>query len=158
MKILVHTPTGTTKPYPRSDNEPVVGLSAEYETFDMIEEPRPTYDSATHNLRRLPEAIDQTAKTVTRGWEIVPCDIAPVVVTMRSFRLAAGRSLMNQINAAIDAIEDIDQCWQAQQFLAASPTVSRSHPLVLSLAAALGKSAEAVDAIFSAAQTLDSNL
>lgn len=81
----------------------------------------------------------------------------PVTVTMRSFRLAAGRALMIQINAAIAAIEDIDQRWQAQQFLATSPTVSRSHPLVLSLAAALGKPPADVDAIFTSAQNIDAN-
>lgn len=79
----------------------------------------------------------------------------PVTVTMRSFRLAAGRSLMIQINAAIASIEDIDQRWQAQQFLTTSPTVSRAHPLVLSLSAALGKSPQTVDAIFAAAKQLD---
>jgi hypothetical protein len=82
----------------------------------------------------------------------------PIVVTMRSFRLTAGRSLMIQINAAIASIENIDQRWQAQQFLATSPTVSRAHPLVLSLSAALGKTDAEVDAIFAAAQTLDSNI
>lgn len=82
----------------------------------------------------------------------------PVTVTMRSFRLAAGRALMIQINAAIAAISDLDQRWQAQQFLTTSPTVSRAHPLVLSLSAALGKSPQTVDAIFAGAQTLDSNI
>ena len=79
----------------------------------------------------------------------------PVTVTMRSFRLAAGRALMIQINAAIASIEDIDQRWQAQQFLTTSPTVSCMHPLVLSLASALGKTGAEVVAIFAAAQQLD---
>lgn len=82
----------------------------------------------------------------------------PVTVTMRSFRLAAGRSLMIQINATIAAIEDIDQRWQAQQFLATSPTVSCMHPLVLSLASSLGKTGAEVVAIFAAAQQLDESL
>lgn len=80
---------------------------------------------------------------------------APMIVSMRSFRLACGRALMIKITAAIAAIEDEDQRWRAQQFLATSPTVSRRHPLVLSLAAELSKPAGDVDAIFTAAQQLD---
>jgi hypothetical protein len=112
-----------------------------------IETTPPAYDSATH----------YPPQWVAGQWSApVPLPPEPpVIVTMRSFRLAAGRSMMIQINAAIADIEDIDQRWQVQQFLATSPTVSRSHPLVLSLSAALGKTAAEVDSIFAAAQQLD---
>lgn len=82
----------------------------------------------------------------------------PIVVSMRSFRLACGRSLMIQINAAIAAIEDVDQKWQAQQFLTTSLTVSRVHPLVTSLSQAIDKSNDEVDLIFSNAKLLDDSL
>lgn len=82
----------------------------------------------------------------------------PVTVSMRSFRLACGRSLMLQITASIAAMPDADQRWQAQQFLSTSPTVSRSHPLVIALAAAIGKTNDTVDSIFAAAKALDDNL
>lgn len=69
MKLLFHTPTQTLKPYPRADDEPVVGLSAEYEVFDVIQEPQPSHDPATHTCTAT-EAIDAQSKTVTRGWTV----------------------------------------------------------------------------------------
>ena len=155
MKILFHTPTGTTKPYPRADDELVVGLSADYKVFDLIEPARPTHDSTTHFIRRLPEVIDQTAKTVTRGWEVVAREAPPVVVTMRSFRLALGRARYIELMAFIGAIQDAEQKFQAQTFVEYSLTVSEDHPLVLQIAAALKKSEAEMKAIFAAAQTLD---
>lgn len=155
MKILFHTPTGTTRPYPRSDNEPVVGLSAEYETFDLIEEPRPTYDSATHNLRRLPEAIDQTAKTVTRGWAVVEREVDPIVVTMRSFREACGLALVTEILAFIASIQDVEERFKAQNAFEFAATVARDNPRVAYIAAQLGKTDAEVGAVFAAAQQLD---
>jgi len=112
-----------------------------------VETTPPPYDSVTHY-----PPTWQSGQWIAGG-ELPP--EPPVIVTMRSFRLACGRALMIQINAAIAAIEDIEQRWQAQQFLATSPTVSRSHPLVLSLSAALDKTAAEVDSIFASAQQLD---
>jgi hypothetical protein len=89
------------------------------------------------------------------GSEIPPAP--PTVVTMRSFRLAAGRALMLEVDAVINAITDVDAQWRAQQFLATSPTVSRAHPLVIAIAAALGKSDNEVDAIFAAAEVIDNS-
>lgn len=155
MKILFHTPTSTTKPYPRADDEPVIGLSDEYEIFDLIDSTRPPHNSATHYVRRLPEVIDQTTKTVTRGWEVVAREAPPAVVTMRSFRLALGRARYLELMAFVAAITDAEQKYQAQTFLEYSLTVARDHPMVSQFSAALGKPAEEVDAIFAAAKQLD---
>lgn len=114
-----------------------------------VETTPPPHDAANHYPPRWQDGDWVAGETLPPS--------PPVTVTMRSFRLAAGRSLMIQINAAIAAIEDINQRWQAQQFLATSPTVSRIHPLVLSLADAIGKTNDSMDAIFTAAQTLDAN-
>jgi hypothetical protein len=69
MKILFHIPTETLKPYPREDEEPVVGLDPEYDTFDLIQKPQPEFDPSTHWIEGT-ETIDVPAKTVTRGWQI----------------------------------------------------------------------------------------
>jgi hypothetical protein len=69
MKILFHLHSQTLKPYPRADDDPVVGLSPEYEVFDVIEEPQPSYDTETHTCAAT-ETIDTQAKTVTRGWTV----------------------------------------------------------------------------------------
>ena len=68
-KILYYIPTGTLRPYPRNDDEPVVGLDPDYEIFDVIHEDRIPYDPATQCLTET-ETIDVPAKTVTYGWRI----------------------------------------------------------------------------------------
>jgi hypothetical protein len=70
MKILFHIPTQTLVAYPRADDEPVVGLDPDYEIFDVIQLPEPAYNPATQYLSTT-ESIDTTAKTVTRGWQII---------------------------------------------------------------------------------------
>jgi len=70
MKILFHTPTQTLVPYPRADDEPVVGLDPDYEIFDVIQLPEPFYNPSTQYLSTT-ESIDTTSKTVTRGWQVI---------------------------------------------------------------------------------------
>lgn len=69
MKVLFHQPTQTIKPYPRSDDDPVVGLSPEYEVFDVMQDAQPDYDHATQ-ICRATETVDAQNKMVTRGWAI----------------------------------------------------------------------------------------
>lgn len=69
MKLLFHIPTQTLKPYPRADDEPVVGLSAEYEVVEVTQEPQPSFDATTHTCMAM-ENIDSQTKTVTRGWTV----------------------------------------------------------------------------------------
>ena len=102
MKILYHKPTGTTKPYNCTDDEPVIGLSAEYEAFELIAPDPPTHDPETHYVRRLPEVIDTEAKTVTRAWEIVerqPTDMG-IVQNKRAAMAAAFDALPVAVQAA----------------------------------------------------------
>jgi len=68
-KILYYTPTQTLRPYPRNDDEPVVGLDPDYEVFDIVQDDRPTYDPATQYLTTT-ETIDTVAETVTYGYQI----------------------------------------------------------------------------------------
>jgi hypothetical protein len=57
-------------PYPRADDEPVVGLDPDYEIFDVIQLPEPFYNPSTQYLSTT-ESIDTTSKTVTRGWQVI---------------------------------------------------------------------------------------
>ena len=68
-KILYYTPTQTLVPYPRNDDEPVVGLDPDYEVFDIIQESEPSYNPATQYLTTT-ETIDTVAETVTYGYQI----------------------------------------------------------------------------------------
>ena len=87
MKLLYDTTTAKLTPYPRSDDEPVVGLDPCYLVLGLIQQEKPDHDPATHYLRRT-EAIDLNASQVTRGWGLVAHEPLPVVVTMTSLRLA----------------------------------------------------------------------
>jgi hypothetical protein len=60
MKILYDTQTQGLKTYPRSDDQPVVGLDPRYLVLDLIQQEKPSHDPATHYLRRT-EAIDLDA-------------------------------------------------------------------------------------------------
>lgn len=153
MKLLFHPLTGTLKPYPRSDDLPVVGLDAEYQIFALVEIEKPEVSEGSYLTRT--EVIDTTAKTVTRGWDIVTPEPLPVSVSMRSFRLAIGHVLFAQITNALSAITDPADQFAAQIFLDHSTQVHRDHPLVTQFAALLGKTASEIDAIFAKAQAFD---
>jgi hypothetical protein len=69
MKILLHIPTSTLHPYPRVDDQPVVGLDPVFDVVDLIQEPEPEFDAATQWIEAT-EIINVSAKTVTRSWQV----------------------------------------------------------------------------------------
>jgi hypothetical protein len=73
MRLLYDQQTAALRPYPRPDDEPVVGLDPRYISMALIQEPQPAYDPATERLEPT-EAIDLDALTVTRGWAIIPIE------------------------------------------------------------------------------------
>ena len=75
-RLLYDTETATLRPYPRPDDEPVVGLDPRYISMALIQEKQPAYDPATERLEPT-EVIDLTGATVTRGWEVLPLDPPP---------------------------------------------------------------------------------
>ncbi len=155
MKILYDTQTQSLKRYPRSDDEPVVGLDARYLVLDLTEQEKPEHDPATHYLRST-EAIDLDALQVVRGWELVAHEPMPVIVTMTSLRLALiDAGLYQTITSAINGIADATEKLKAQTWWATAQTVRRAHPLVAGIAALAGRTEAQVDAIFAAAQVLD---
>lgn len=72
-RLLYDTETASLQPYPRQDDEPVVGLDPRYVSMALVQEAQPAYDPATERLEPT-ETIDLTGLTVTRGWIIVPLD------------------------------------------------------------------------------------
>jgi hypothetical protein len=70
MKALYNTETNAVLPWPRIDNEPVVGLDAHLLEMDVVQEDKPAYDPATQRLEKT-EVIDTDTRTVTRGWSVV---------------------------------------------------------------------------------------
>ena len=68
MKILFHKPTNTFKTYPRNDDEPVIGLSSDFDVYDVVSEERPFYDSSTEFIKSK-EIIDHINKKLINSWE-----------------------------------------------------------------------------------------
>jgi len=80
---------------------------------------------------------------------------AKLVVTMRQARRALlDAGLLDQVDAAIAAIADATERRQAEIDWEYATTVERLWPWVQTLGAALGLSAEALDALFELAATL----
>ncbi len=69
MKLLYDLTSDTLAPYPRDDDGPVVGLDPRYLELTLIQAEQPDYDPAMHHLEPT-EAINLTARTVTRGWQL----------------------------------------------------------------------------------------
>lgn len=69
MKILFDTQSRTLLPWPRLDDEPVVGLAPHLLEMDLIEEAKPTFDPSSERLV-MSEAIDEQALTVTRSYAV----------------------------------------------------------------------------------------
>ena len=78
MKLLYDTQTAKILPWPRIDEEPVVGLDAHLLEMTVVQKPQPAYDPATQRLEKT-EVIDTDARTVTRGWSVV--EVPPATVT-----------------------------------------------------------------------------
>ena len=72
-RLLYDTQTATLRPYPRPDDEPVVGLDPRYLSLELIEEPQPPYDQQAERIEPT-EVIDLDALTVVRGWAIHPIE------------------------------------------------------------------------------------
>jgi len=75
MKALYDTQTQKLLPWPRIDDEPVVGLAAHLLEMDVVQEDKPEYDPATQRLEKT-EVIEADARTVVRGWNVVEVPVA----------------------------------------------------------------------------------
>lgn len=75
-RFLYNSATSQLLPYPRLDDQPVIGLDPTLVVLTLIEQATPNYDPATHRLEPT-EAIDLQAGNVTRGWRAVPLLPAP---------------------------------------------------------------------------------
>lgn len=78
MKLIYDTSTQALLPWPRIDDEPVIGLEPHLLEMTVVQEDEPTYDPTTEVLEQT-QVIDTEAKTVTRGWNVV--DLPPSVVS-----------------------------------------------------------------------------
>jgi hypothetical protein len=80
MKLLYDTQTQKLLPWPRIDDEPVVGLDAHLLEMTVVQEDQPAYDPVTQRLEKT-EVIDAEARTVVRGWSVVEVPVATFTAT-----------------------------------------------------------------------------
>jgi hypothetical protein len=138
MKALYDTQTNAVLPWPRIDDEPVVGLDAHLLEMDVVQEPQPAFDPATQRLEKT-EVIDADSRTVTRGWDVVevPAPVFTAEEHLRSVGLAGDRQptllyLRQSLTAAgktcaeLDAVEAYLQ--QILTMFAANPAPQASWP------------------------------
>ncbi len=158
MKILFNTQTQLLQPYPRADDEDVIGLDPIYLTYNVIQDSAPVYDPGTQYLQPF-ENVDHEADEVHRGWNIVDNPAQILSVTMTSMRFALiDAELYDSVVAGFAAIVDSVEKLKAQVWWDTARTVERNHPLVLSLSAALGQTNEQVDNLFILAKQKDTTL
>jgi hypothetical protein len=87
MKRIYDTINETLLPWPRIDEQPVVGLEPHLLEMTVIQEDKPTYDPATEVLEQT-QVIDTTAKTVTRSWNVI--DLPPTLYSAEEWLNAQG--------------------------------------------------------------------
>jgi hypothetical protein len=80
MKTLLNTITGQLLPYPRNDDEDVVGLEPMLQILIVHQAEPPAFDAATQQLEPT-EVIDKATGTVTRDWKVVALPPAPAPLT-----------------------------------------------------------------------------
>ena len=111
-------------------------------------------DDADTNIPGVLEVIDQAGYEAALAGEMT-ARRAKLVVTMRQTRRALlDAGLLDQVDAAIAAIADATERRQAEIDWEYATTVERLWPWVQTMGAALGLSAEALDALFELAATL----
>jgi hypothetical protein len=158
MRLLYNTLTERLQPYPRADDEDVVGLSPEYLIMQVVNTAKPVFDEATEVLVPA-QTVNTTTQTVTNGWTIAPKPepvSLPIAVSMRSLRLALiDAGLYQSVVAAINGIPDAIEKLKAQIWWTTSMTVYRNNPYVAAIGSAVGKTTQEIDQIFDASKTLD---
>lgn len=86
-RILYDTETGLLQPYPRQDDEPVVGLDPSFRSLQLIQELPPDHNPSTERLEPT-ETIDLDAGAVTRSWQLVTLPPPPPGPDWPQFRQA----------------------------------------------------------------------
>jgi hypothetical protein len=138
MKLIYDTQTQALLPWPRIDEEPVVGLAPHLLEMTVVQEDQPAYNPATQRLEKT-EVIDAEARTVTRGWSVVDVPVPTYTAEehLRSVGLAGDRQptllyLRQSLTAAgktspeLDAVEAYLQ--QILTMFAANPAPQASWP------------------------------
>jgi len=166
MNILFDTLTSSFVRYPRSDDQPVVGLDSRYEVYAMVVNAEPEYEPSTHFLTSQ-DVPNHTAKTLTRQWQVNvfatppvqepdgPGNLPPQVITPRQFRLwLANNDLMTAARAVINGLPAGPEKEKALIEWDYAVAIERDHPLTILVATALGMTSPQIDQAFREASQL----
>jgi hypothetical protein len=140
MRLLYNISTQQLQPYPRNDDEEVIGLDPVYLVYTVIQNAEPAFDPATHHLEAS-ETVDHGAKTVTRGWDVVAIEPQPAppaaAYQVRAYLIRNGidlASIPTLIASITAAGAERDEALMRWEFVANFP---KNHPLVAAVAASL---------------------
>jgi hypothetical protein len=140
--------------YRKSEPSDVRDLGSTYEEWVATGNPKAD-DWAAVPLMPTYDPVKEYAAWANGSWIVM--QLAPIVVSMRSFREACGRDLTIRISAYVASIEDLNERFKAQTDFEFATTVSRAHFRVSQIASALGKTESEIDEVFALAQQLDLN-
>ena len=136
MKYLYALPSGPLRPYPRQDDEPVVGLdTAAFAVLLVQQDLEPEYNSDTEYL--LPQetiTLGEPEGQLRRGWQVLPIPPAPEQARWVEF------------GAAVQASEAINQLL--------GTTLQQLPALGLGLGVGLGKAADGDARVFLSSWTI----
>lgn len=104
--FLYDTQTETLLPYPRADDDPVVGLDPRYAILRLLQDEQPAYDPQTQRLDST-QLIDLEAGEVRRGWVVVTLPPPVPVPDFKQLRDAIRTE--NGFFAALMAVYDADR-------------------------------------------------
>lgn len=156
MKVLYDTQTAKVLPWPRSDDEPVVGLAAHLVQMTLVQEGQPPYDTDTQYVERQ-RTVDEAQATITEGWRVV--DKSPEqlsaersvkyppsdAVDVRDWLLDQGITALMVEAQIVQLYPDPTEQAKALNRWHHATKIPRDHPLVVSIGAALGFTPEHLD-------------
>jgi hypothetical protein len=154
MKLLYNTQTEEILPWPRIDEEPIVGLAPELLEMTVVESEPPAYNSETQVLTQS-DSVNVEAQTVTRTWAVTDLTYTAEQIVSQYFSayqlaalqrfemalLQAGKPLGPKMTAAKTWLEGVMLSW------AASPTPAPAEAFGQPQATFAEASGEAVQAL-----------
>ena len=100
------------------------------------------------------QQIKPTEQEIEAAWNALSAP-EPIKVSMSALRIALGFTLCSQIEAAIEAMTEATQKFEAKTWWEFSATVRQDHPVVEQFRLALGQTVEQVQAVFEQAKIID---
>lgn len=125
-KIIYNTQTQGFQPYPRQDDEPVVGLAPHLHVYDVVVDPHPAYDANTQHLVAH-EVRDYENKILRTTWQVrdtpVEAKAWPSVTELwAEFTPEEQLQIINSDNAHVRLMHETMRTW-TYRFLADDPRV-----------------------------------